>query len=716
MTRLQKLLALVARRRANGAPEEVINRTLEDNGYSRARFEEAVRKSIEREVNAKPDQFGAFVEGLKKNSVGVARDLVAVPLMEWGDELEAGARALLGEDYDQTVGKIRAERQQFAEEQPGLSTAATASGFAAPFLPKQRIPGTGASFSPAKVADPAGEALIAGTGKLGLNYRAGQPAVENIPRTAAQGAMVAGPAGVTTAAGMSEPDDEGSPLGAGIIGTMGGALVNPAMSAMIGKAAPYVQEGYQRFFGGGQPPIPPGGAAGAASPPEPPRMGLGDPELETALRRMKDDGLTVAQMKARQQEAKDLGYTNTIYPDLGEEGVLKQTRAIVNKSPEAATLADQFLRPRQEQMASRIGQRSDEMIAPGVSPFQQSQAQEVIRDTEAPMLNIIREDPIDAQAILEPINRNPAVRQELETRRAINAMRRPDTRRPDYQGELEDQITVPLQTTENARSGIDVVAQRYDGSQAAKDKDALGVLSEIREDLYTATNHPVYRELMKTRENTYKIEEAAVAGAEAFSNKSADEIELQMSLLAPDELAAYKAAFVSALKNQINRVARGTNVSRKLNNQNVEDQLRALFQGDGEAFKRYYDGVRTQETRMARTYGQVKGNSTTASQLDEMNSLGKVQDVFDALGVAAYPAPTRENFGTLTRLLSRATDPSEKIASNLGQVYFDPSKTDDFLDLLDRYSTRRDELMQILARQSGRPLSLGTRSLLSGDE
>ena len=103
MTRLQKLLALVARRRANGAPEEVINRTLEDNGYSRKRFEEAVRKSIAREANAKPDQFGAFVEGLKKNSVGVARDLVAVPLMEWGDELEAGARALLGEDYDQTV-------------------------------------------------------------------------------------------------------------------------------------------------------------------------------------------------------------------------------------------------------------------------------------------------------------------------------------------------------------------------------------------------------------------------------------------------------------------------------------------------------------------------------------------------------------------------------------------------------------------------------------
>jgi hypothetical protein len=462
--------------------------------------------------------------------------------------------------------------------------------------------------------------------------------------------------------------------------------------------------------------MPPGGAAGAASPPEPPRMGLGDPELETALRRMKDDGLTVAQMKARQQEAKDLGYTNTIYPDLGEEGVLKQTRAIVNKSPEAATLADQFLRPRQEQMASRIGQRSDEMIAPGVSPFQQSQAQEVIRDTEAPILNIIREDPIDAQAILEPINRNPAVRQELETRRAINAMRRPDTRRPDYQGELEDQITVPLQTTENARSGIDVVAQRYDGSQAAKDKDALGVLSEIREDLYTATNHPVYRELMKTRENTYKIEEAAVAGAEAFSNKSADEIELQMSLLAPDELAAYKAAFVSALKNQINRVARGTNVSRKLNNQNVEDQLRALFQGDGEAFKRYYDGVRTQETRMARTYGQVKGNSTTASQLDEMNSLSKVEDLFNAFGVAAYPAPTKDNFNALTQLLSRAYDPSEKIARNLGQVYFDPTKTDDFLDLLDRYSTRRDELMQILARQSGRPLSFSTRSLLSGDE
>ena len=645
--------------------------------------------------------------------------------MEWGDELEAGARALLGEDYDQTVGKIRAERRQFAEQQPGLSTAATASGFAMPFFPKQRIPGTGVSFSPAKLADPAGEALIAGTGKLGLNYRAGQPAVENIPRTAAQGAMVAGPAGLTTAAGMSEPGDEGSPLGAGIISTIGGSLVNPGMSAMMGKAMPYVQDAMsneyvQKFvnplFGGGQPPIPPGGAAGAASPPEPPRMGLGDPELETALRRMKDDGLTVAQMKARQQEAKDLGYTNTIYPDLGEEGVLKQTRAIVNKSPEAATLADQFLRPRQEQMASRIGQRSDEMIAPGVSDFEQKQAQQVIRDTEAPMMNIIREDPVDAQALADAVNRRDEVRAQFEKSREINQGFRPEDRLPDFQGDLENQVTVPLQSAEFARQGIDVLQDRITKDPSALDKRLSGLYSNIKEDVYTAANHPVYRELMKTRENTYKIEEAAVAGAEAFSGKSASEIELQMSMLAPDELAAYKAAFVSALKNQINRVARGTNVSRKLNNQNVEDQLRALFQGDGEAFKRYYDGVRTQETRMARTYGQVKGNSTTASQLDEMNSLGKVQDVFDALGVAAYPAPTRENFGTLTRLLSRATDPSEKIAKNLGEVYFNPSRTDDFLDLLDRYSTRRDELMQILARQSGRPLSFSTRSLLSGDE
>jgi hypothetical protein len=445
MTRLQKLLALVARRRANGAPEEVINRTLEDNGYSRVRFEEAVRNSIEREVNAKPDQFGAFAEGLKKNSVGVARDLLAVPLMEWGDELEAGARALLGEDYDQTVGKIRAERQQFAEEQPGLSTAATASGFAMPFLPKSRIP-------TAKLADPVGEALISATGKMGLNYQKGQPIAANIPRLAAQGGIVGGGAGMTTAAGMSEPGDEGSVLGGGMISTAAGVVTNPVIGSAIGKAAPFVQEGYQRYFGGGGG-VPPGGAAGAAVPGGPSRQGLGDSELETALRRIQSDGITVAELKQRQDRARELGY-ETIYPDLGEEGILKQTRAIVNKSPEAATLADQYLRPRQEQMAERIGQRSDQMIAQGISPFEQAQAQAVIRDTEAPMMNLIREDPIDAQAILEPINRNPAVRQELETRRAINAMRRPDTRRPDYQGELEDQLTVPLQTTENARSGI----------------------------------------------------------------------------------------------------------------------------------------------------------------------------------------------------------------------------------------------------------------------
>lgn len=710
MTDARALLWEISRRRAAGATEKEIGKILAANNYSRAKLEKEIKEIIDKQVQAQPagfeERLGDIGQRLLTNSIGVARELVNVPLMEWGDEIEAGARVAFGETYDETLGQIRQERRQFQEEQPGLSTAATATGFAMPFLPKSRIP-------TAKLADPVGEALISATGKMGLNYQKGQPIAANIPRLAAQGGIVAGGAGMTTAAGMSEPGNEESVLGSGIISSGVGVVTNPVIGSAIGKAFPYVQEGYQRYFGGGG--VPPGAPAGAAVPGGPSRQGLGDPELETALRRIQSDGITVAELKQRQDQARELGY-ETIYPDLGEEGILKQTRAIVNKSPEAATLADQYLRPRQEQMAERIGQRSDQMIAQGISPFEQAQAQAVIRDTEAPMLNLIREDPIDAQAILEPINRNPAVRQELETRRAINAMRRPDTRRPDYQGELEDQLTVPLQTTENARSGIDVVAQRYDGSQAAKDKDALAVLSEIREDLYTATNHPVYRELMRTRENTYKIQEAAEAGATAFSTKSAGEIELEMSLLAEDQVAAYKAAFVSALKNMLNRQARGTNVSRRLNNQNVEDQLRAVFQGDGEGFKRYYDGVQVIEPRMARTYGAIKGNSTTATQLDEMNNLSNVQDVFDAVGVAAYPVPNRENLGTISRLLSKAYDPSEKIATNLGQYYFDPSKTSDFLDQLERYNLRRDELMKILAQQSGRPLSFGTRSLLSGDE
>lgn len=711
MTDARALLWEISRRRAAGATEKEIGKILAANNYTRAKLEKEIKEIIDKQVQAQPagfeERLGDIGQRLLTNSIGVARELVNVPLMEWGDEIEAGARVAFGETYDETLGQIRQERRQFQEEQPGLSTAATASGFAMPFLPKSRIP-------TAKLADPVGEALISATGKMGLNYQKGQPIAANIPRLAAQGGIVGGGVGMTTAAGMSEPGNEESVLGSGIISSGVGVVTNPVIGSVIGKAAPYVQEGYQRYFGG-EGGVPPGAPAGAAVPGGPSRQGLGDPELETALRRIQSDGITVAELKQRQDRARELGY-ETIYPDLGEEGILKQTRAIVNKSPEAATLADQYLRPRQEQMAERIGQRSDQMIAQGISPFEQAQAQAVIRDTEAPMMNLIREDPIDAQAILEPINRNPAVRQELETRRAINAMRRPDTRRPDYQGELEDQLTVPLQTTENARSGIDVVAQRYDGSQAAKDKDALAVLSEIREDLYTATNHPVYRELMRTRENTYKIQEAAEAGATAFSTKSAGEIELEMSLLAEDQVAAYKAAFVSSLKNMLNRQARGTNVSRRLNNQNVEDQLRAVFQGDGEGFKRYYDGVQVIEPRMARTYGAIKGNSTTATQLDEMNNLSNVQDVFDAMGVAAYPVPNRENLGTISRLLSKAYDPSEKIATNLGQYYFDPSKTSDFLDQLERYNLRRDELMKILAQQSGRPLSFGTRSLLSGDE
>ena len=328
MTRLQKLLALVARRKANGAPDDVIEQTLKDNGYTRERFEEAVAKTIEREVNAKPDQFGAFAKNLVNNALGAARAMTDISLLGWSDELEAGARAVLGENYDETVGKIRDERRQFAQDQPFLDTMATATGFAAPFSRSKLI---------SRATDPAGSALVGATGKLGLNYRPGQPAVSNIGRLAGQGAVVGGAAGVTAATGASEPGDPGSPAGAGMIGSIGGALVNPVIGSIAGRAIPYMQDtvapaikalpgqivsGFDdasRILSnsaGGQPPLPPNVPVPGGMPPTPPGAlvgaaaagnPIGDPELETALQRIYADGLNVAGMKQRRDEFKDLG-------------------------------------------------------------------------------------------------------------------------------------------------------------------------------------------------------------------------------------------------------------------------------------------------------------------------------------------------------------------------------------------------------------------------
>jgi cation transport regulator ChaB len=459
------------------------------------------------------------------------------------------------------------------------------------------------------------------------------------------------------------------------------------------------------------PPTPPGALVGAAAAGNP----IGDPELETALQRIYADGLNVAEMKQRRDQFKDLGYTNTVYADLGDEGVLRQARSITNKSAEAANRANEFLRPRQETMAQRIGDRSEQMIAPSVSPFEQGLAQQAVRDQTGPQLDAIMNDPIDAQALAAAVNRRPEVRAEFERSREINEGYRPENRLPDFPGQLEDQVTVPLQSAEFARQGLNVRSDRVSKDPSSLDKRLEGLYADIREDIYNAANHDIYRDLMRTRENTFGIEEASKLGAEAFSTKSAPEISLELQTLAPDQVAAYKSAFVSALKSRLDKAARGTNVSRKLDNQQMQDQLEAVFQGDTDQFKRYYDGVNLVENRMARTYNTVRGNSTTAQQLDEMDNLGDTQRVFDTLGIVANPVPTRENLQGLTRIFSKAYDPSEKIATNLGSVYFDPSKTDDFLNQLDRYNTRRDELMQILAAQTGRPLSLGVRSLFDDE-
>ena len=738
MTRLQKLLALVARRKANGAPDDVIEKTLKRNGYTRKRFEDAVAKTIEREVNAKPDQFGAFAKNLLNNSIGAARAMTDISLLGWSDELEAGARAVLGENYDETVGKIREERRQFAQDQPFLDTAATATGFVAPFSRSKAI---------SRATDPAGSALIGATGKLGLNAIQGQGMAQNIPRLTAQGAMVGGVAGTTAAAGAREPGDPGSSLGAGMIGAVGGALVNPALGAIAGKAVPFMQDtvapalralpgqivsGFDdasrmlSSSAGGQPPLPPNVPVPGAIPPTPPFGALvggaaasnpiGDPELETALQRMYADGFkTVDELKARNEKFKDLGYQNIVYPDLGDEAILRQTRAITNKSAEAANRANEFLQPRQAEMAQRIGQRSEQMIAPSVSPFEQQLAQQTIRDQTGPQLDAIMNDPIDAQALATTINRRPEVRAEFEKSREINEDFKPDKRFPDFPGQLEDQVTVPLQSAEFARQGLKVLSDRVSKDPSSIDKRLQGLYADIREDIYNAANHDVYRDLMRTRENTFDIEKASQLGAEAFSIKSAPEIALELRTLEPDQAVAYKSAFVSALKSRLDKAARGTNVARKLDNQQIQDQLEAVFQGDGSQFQRYYDGVNLVENRMARTFSTVRGNSTTAQQMDEMDTLGDPQRVFDTFGLAANPVPTTENFERLRRIFSKGYDPSEKIATNLGSVYFDPNRTDDFLNRLSGYDERRNELMQIMAGRTGRPLSLGVRSLFDDE-
>ena len=116
---LRDILTKVSDARARGISENKINKYLKRKGYTRKRFEDAVLYSIEQDYNNNEYE---RVAGQKDNPQfwrGVARELTNGMLYEWGDELEAIFRSLVGQEtYEEALSKIEDERARFQSIDP----------------------------------------------------------------------------------------------------------------------------------------------------------------------------------------------------------------------------------------------------------------------------------------------------------------------------------------------------------------------------------------------------------------------------------------------------------------------------------------------------------------------------------------------------------------------------------------------------------------------
>jgi hypothetical protein len=153
-------------------------------------------------------------------SVGsVARSLFrGLPFVgTFRDELAAGARSLVGQDYDKALATERARDQAFSEQHPYLDTALGITG------------GVGGTALAAPALMGAGAGALAGRVALGLGAR-------TLPGAVARG----------VGAGILQGAASGAGEGEDGINRLQGAATGAALGGVIGGAAPVVLDGVRR--------------------------------------------------------------------------------------------------------------------------------------------------------------------------------------------------------------------------------------------------------------------------------------------------------------------------------------------------------------------------------------------------------------------------------------------------------------------------------------
>lgn len=270
------------------------------------------------------------------------------------DEIVAGAEALTGGDYRQSVERQKAERQAFQSEHPYLSAGLTAAGAVAPVV-ASTVAGT-------VLGTPAGGVAAAtGTGAramqltrqaLGLEGAQAVGRANTVVQAAREGARAATTPGAVAGYLSADPGERatgaatGAVLGAGLGAGLGGGI--QAAQNVGDRVSPYLQRVAQYL----------GVTPSTASYAVPPTGGGGNVTPITRdeamiLQRMEEGGVTPETASLLLQKARRAGVPLALV-DVGGQPVQRLTRGVRSLPGEGSAIIDDALTSRAAAAPERI--------------------------------------------------------------------------------------------------------------------------------------------------------------------------------------------------------------------------------------------------------------------------------------------------------------------------------------------------------------------------
>lgn len=567
-------------------------------------------------------------------------------LLGFGDEIEAGLRTgfgLLG-DYDKTVGSVRENVKDFAEENPMTALAAEIGG--------------------GLVTGGIGGARAAGTA-------IGRKVLEK-----------AGTAGLAGAVGATEGAIAGAGAGEGVGGRLAGAAVGGTLGGAVGAAAPAVL-----------------GAAGRGI--NRIRSGVSDKAADSAadlkaLQAIEEAGSSPEAVKQALDETAADGVTDAIIPDVAGEATRRLARGATTVSGEGADIATDVLDKRAANLGDEIANDVGNVLAGGKSATQaldeiaDRQARNAGTDYDAAFNVDGKPVTVDVTDDMRRLFALPAFDEAVEQARNLAKFDGIDLPSAGSLIKGEKLENLSLREMHYIKMGLDEVmglgkrGQSKTSIGRGVERGLKGARAEFIDIIDNASPKVDGESAYKTARNKFagdaRLREAVEDG-EGFFRMKPDELEAKVASMSDSEKEAFRIGVAQAVRNSVDNTADMADAGRKIfGNKKQRKLLRAAFPDDEtfEAFEKRMLARTEQVKTRARTSPQ--SGSQTAQRQQDVANLSQSADAVSSM-LMGNPLPAASSL--LGRVTDRATT-SGKVGRALSRDLFstDPNAQREFLDRL----------------------------------